>query len=246
MSEVQVVEHVEVLVPLGESEAKVLDNKIASTVQAVGDRLALLRGYIEEAERGQIHRALGFDSWTSYVSDRLSGRWELKGDDRREMAQLLAKHGMSSRLIAEITGASKSAVARDIASAVDDGANDAPAEREATVPNGTVEPAATITSRNGKTFRRKPRPRPEPQPDPEPAKVERKIQIPTTFRSEAKMLGLTVALMASLAADPRWDKAKERFTLQDRLTLESHIATLQKLRAAMGEKYNVTPVGESA
>jgi len=80
----------------------------------------------------------------------------------------------------------------------------------------------------------------------EPDKVERKVQIPTAFRSEAKMLGLTIALMASLAADPRWDKAKERFNLQDRLTLDTHITTLQNLRAAMGERYNTKPTAESA
>lgn len=68
----------------------------------------------------------------------------------------------------------------------------------------------------------------------------RKVQIPTALRAEAKMLGLTLKLMTSLTADPRWTKSVERFNRKDRMMLDTYIADLQKVRLAMGELYNTT------
>jgi hypothetical protein len=166
----------EVLVPLGEAEAKVLDNKITSTFQAIGDRKALVARYLTEAANGLIHKAFGFDSWPAYVEDRCAGKWSLKGEERQGMAQLLASHGMSTSVIAAITGSSKATAARDVAAArtvsnetVDNMIDAGLAESEspdATVSNETVEPSAVITSRDGSKRQRPKNDQPPSAPNP--------------------------------------------------------------------------------
>jgi hypothetical protein len=170
MSELQTIEHgPEVLVPLNEVEAKKLDDAITTIVEGIGDRLATLERNLRDAERGQIHLALGFSSWTAYLENRLRGRWVLKGEERRKAAQLLASHGASTRAIGNMVGASKSQVARDIAEgSVPNGTVELDAEAEhsddspvdASVPNGTVLPDMVINTRTGnKQRRRKPKPK---------------------------------------------------------------------------------------
>jgi hypothetical protein len=160
-------------VPLDAVAAKQLDGRIASMVDAIGDRLTLLDGYLRQAEQGQIHLALGYPSWPAYIEDRMRGRWALKGSERQRAAQMLASHGASTRAIASITGASKSTIARDIAdTSVPFGTDGAATELDespgtaaldASVPNGTELPDAVINTRTGRPQRRrKPRPKKEP------------------------------------------------------------------------------------
>lgn len=246
MSEVQVVEQVEVLVPLKVEDAERLDRRIRLMAQTTRDNFEKVGRLLDEAKRGQVHEALGFKSWTAYVADALGGQIQLSGEARQAMVQVLAGEGMSVRAIAAATGASKSTVDRDLAQVSQDGTPDLVPPSESAVPDRD-----TSTGLDGKTYtkpKRKPRPTPEPKPDAatEPEKAARKVQIPTAFRAEAKMLGLTINLMASLAGDERWDKAKARFNHNDRVTLDAHIATLQQIRAAMGDLYNTTDVAESA
>lgn len=287
MSELKVVEP-DVLVPLGLEDAKRIDMEITSTVDVIGDRLAQLKGYIEEAERGQIHRALGFDSWPDYLRDRMRGRWELKGDDRREMAQLLAGNGVSTRVIAEITGSSKSSIARDLGVVSVPNGTDVETEVDAPVPNGTELPDTVINTRTGKPQRRrKPQPGTAPKPrrrpdvrkgfermaiqvggwtndlkdmNPVELVVDQEVQkgidyaiegvaairgfldsvtparprpVPTLLRGKVAELSCTITALQELASDPRWVKARTRFSEKDRASVDTQISALQELRDAM-------------
>lgn len=87
--------------------------RIAATnyVEAKEKVLAL----VDEAKAGQAHVALGYKSWTAYLSDVLSDEpLRLARDERRELVTRLADEGMSTRAIAPIVGTTKSSVDRDL------------------------------------------------------------------------------------------------------------------------------------
>lgn len=212
MSELQTVDHneeIEVLVPLDDAAAQALDNRINSMWDAIGDRVQVLKNLLADAERGQIHRALGFDTWTEYVVDRAEGRWRLIGSERREMAQLLSGHGVTTRDIARITGSSKSTIARDITP----------------VPNGTSEkqpdapepePAEVVTVVDPAPAEPEPAPDPEPVPEDSLAtKDGRRPQLPTVFRVRVDEIVTALDDLEGITADPRWSKAVGRLKPND-------------------------------
>ncbi len=262
MSELQVVEH-EVLVPLNVQDAERLDRRIRLMAQTTRENFEKVGRLLDEAKNGRVHEALGFKSWTAYVADALGGQLQLTGEARQAMVQVLAGEGMSVRAIATATGVSKSTVDRDIAQVSQNGTDADEGVPDSTVPQrDSSDPDATdatpavpeekvSTGLDGKTRRHKPRkprvakepePTPEPEPvvEPEPANT-RKVQIPTALRAEVKMIGLTAGLLGSLTADPRWSKACDRFTDEDRTTFDTHIAALQAVRSAMDETGTATP-----
>lgn len=249
MTDVQVLEKFEdheVLVPLGRSEAEKLDGRIRRLARQAGDQLVQVGRLLDEARSGRIHEALGLPSWTAYVADAVGGQLQLSGDARQAMVALMSGEGMSVRAIAAATGVSKSTVDRDLAQVSHDGTVDADStvpQRDSSQDAESEAPVVEGMGLDGKVRRRQPRkPRakrepapvvePEPEPAPEPVSM-RKIQIPTAFRAEAKMLVLIVDVMGALATDPRWDKAAGRFTDEDRAALDANIETLQAVRAAM-------------
>lgn len=70
---------------------------------------------VDEAKAGGAHIALGYKSWTAYLSDVLSDEpLRLARDERRELVTRLADEGMSTRAIAPIVGASAETVRRDL------------------------------------------------------------------------------------------------------------------------------------
>lgn len=249
MSELQVVEP-EVLVPLSTQDAERLDKRIRLMAQTTRENFEKVGRLLDEAKQGRLHEALGFKSWTAYVADALGGQLQLSGEARQAMVQVLAGEGMSVRAIATATGVSKSTVDRDLnqlsqTGTVQDG--DVP---DSTVPqrdssgSGPVEEKVS-TGLDGKVRRHKPRGR-RVKKEPEQPAVDhvepvtaRKVQIPTALRAEVKLIGLAADLLGSLTADPRWEKARDRFNEQDRATLDTHIDSLRAVRAAM-EYQNVT------
>jgi hypothetical protein len=102
---------------------------------------------IAEAYDGRVWLELGYPTWGDWCDGELGG-FKLPVPQRKALVSELAGRGMSNRSIAEVVGASKSQVNRDIS----------------TVPNGTV-PERTL-GQDGKTrpARREPKPEP-PQPD---------------------------------------------------------------------------------
>ncbi|MCV7056286.1 helix-turn-helix domain-containing protein [Mycolicibacterium gilvum] len=247
MSEVQVMEDHEVLVPLDRSGAEKLDGRIRRLAKQAGDQLLQVGRLLDEARAGRAHEALGFPSWTAYVADALGGTLQLSGEARQAMVQMMAGEGMSVRAIAAATGVSKSTVDRDLAQVPHDDGASAP---ESTVPQrdssdsdrADVDPGPTgekvTTGLDGKSRRRKPRAKKEPKQEPvvelktEPVST-RQIQIPTAYRASIKTLSTVACSMRDLVDDPRWSKARDRFTEKDRVELDGNIAVLQTLRAAM-------------
>lgn len=95
-------------------QAHRLDSRIRLLSNTIADNLAKLTDLIAEAKRGQIHLALGFPSWTAYLSSALSHlEIALASPARRELVTLLADEGMSNRAIAQAVGVSEITVRRD-------------------------------------------------------------------------------------------------------------------------------------
>jgi len=59
----------EVVDPIEAPDAQRLDKRIRLLVQSIADNAAKLYELVEQAKHGEIHKALGFPSWTAYVSD---------------------------------------------------------------------------------------------------------------------------------------------------------------------------------
>lgn len=241
MSEVAPVEHeVEVTVPLDDARAKMLDSRIKTCVENIGDRLTALHKLLDEAQEGQVHLTMGFRSWTEYLADRIGNRWQVAGDERREMAQLLANRGMSMRAIASITGTSKSTVARVLDEVSQDGTPDS----DSTVPQWDSSSSGDEKKGMGLDGkqRRKPKPRKKPEPNPDEsapadaAPAARAVQIPTAYREIVGGFIRPIEDLFALTRDPRWAKAVQRFNLKDRDTLDRTIDGLQEFRAAMNKQ----------
>lgn len=270
MTEIQVVEPAEVLVPLSREAEERLDGRIRRLAKQAGDQLVQVGRLLDEARVGNIHEALGFSSWTAYVADSLGGTLQLSGDARQAMVALMAGEGMSVRAIAAATGVSKSTVDRDITQLSQGGTVDSDGVADSTVPqrDSSSVPAESM-GLDGKVRRRpvrKPRPKKEPVPKEPPADSgkagagdiaatvselqasTRKVQVPTAYRDIVKAIRPLVDDLVALTRDPRWDKSRERFNHKDRSTLDAHIENLTMVRAAMGELYKTAPttVRESA
>lgn len=261
MTELQVVDQPEVLVPLDQLAAQKLDGRIRRLAESARGQLIKVAELVEEAKRGQIHTVLGYPSWTAYLADALGGQLQLTGESRLEVVSFLAGEGMSVRAIAAAAGVSKSTVDRDLAQVSHNGTPATDVASESGVPQRDTSSESpdtdiTITTLNGKTFtkrkrERKPRAKTDPKPKPrkepakpKPAAPERQMQIPTAYRRKIDGLKPLVAGLKVLMQDPRWAKATARFNHRDRATLDEFIASLQEFRAAMGELYNKTPTDE--
>jgi hypothetical protein len=107
---------------LSRDAAVQLDEQICVVAEGAGQCLDNLANMLATAEAGQIHQALGFDSWLEYVADRLKPI--IKSLSRGELSTLSAglhEAGMSVRAIAEATGQSKSTVGRQVSQSGTDG-----------------------------------------------------------------------------------------------------------------------------
>jgi hypothetical protein len=82
---------------------------------------------IAQAYAAQDWRALGHDSWLAYCETEIgSARLKVTVEERRAIVTMCRQAGMSTRAIADLTGAGKSTIDRDIQAT------------GATAPNGTV------------------------------------------------------------------------------------------------------------
>ena len=94
--------------------AERLDRRIRLMVDAVNKNVEKLEDLVDEAKRGDIHSALGYASWTAYLSDVFTVQVRLDRDRRRELVGYLAGEGMSQRAIADVVGISKNTVTADL------------------------------------------------------------------------------------------------------------------------------------
>lgn len=131
------------------SAAKRLDHRIRLLAGSIGDSLAKLHMLVEEAKQGEIHKALGFPSWTAYLADALTIQVQLGREQRRELVGYLSGEGMSQRTIADIVRVDQKTVSNDLRSTAE----------EFSSPENVVP----ITGRDNKDY---PRRRPDPKPRP--------------------------------------------------------------------------------
>ncbi len=122
-------------------DARRLTERIRLAATNYTDAKEKVLALVDEAKVGGAHIALGYKSWTAYLSDVLSDEpLRLARDERRELVGKLADEGMSTRAIAPIVGAHHSTIAADL---------------DRTVGNPTVDPTPTTVrtteGRDGKT-----------------------------------------------------------------------------------------------
>lgn len=139
-----------------EKDAERLTERIRLTAHNYAEARQKLQELVAEAKAGNAHIALGYASWTAYLSEVLGEEpLLLARGERQEMVQMLSAEGMSMRAIAPIVGTSHITVRNDLTA----------------VKNLTAEPLrADILGMDGKHHpRTKPRPAvgavPEPSPD---------------------------------------------------------------------------------
>lgn len=140
----------EIVEPMSADEARRLTERIRIAATNYTDAKAKVLQLVDEAKAGSAHLALGYKSWTAYLSDVLSDEpLRLAREDRRELVAHLADEGMSQRAIAPIVGVSHRTVNSDLAesqlesSVPVDGRKPAPVVREITGINGKTYTSAT-------------------------------------------------------------------------------------------------------
>lgn len=98
--------------PLSVEDAQELTERIRATARQIGEQIGRLRELVEQAREGQVWLALGFASWTAYLSATLEPM-RLPRAERREVVGYLTLEGMSTRAIAPIVSADPKTVGND-------------------------------------------------------------------------------------------------------------------------------------
>ena len=103
---------------MGEAEAQQLTERIRNIAQTVRAGMEELQRLAAEAKAGSAHLALGYRSWTAYLSDVLGRQpLQLERAVREDLAWYLAAQGMSVRAIAPMVGVSPRQVSTDVQAA---------------------------------------------------------------------------------------------------------------------------------
>ena len=138
----------EVVTVLDKAKAEALDKKIGTTLEGIekavtdaDNRVAKLAELVHEAEVGQIHVNLGFDSWTAWLEERVTIPMA-SINERRQVISALHDAGLSQRAIATMTNVSPATVNLTI-KAINE---ERPADAE--------KPAATTTDKRGRVHSR--------------------------------------------------------------------------------------------
>lgn len=229
-----------------EAEARRLTERIRVTAHTYAEAREKLIGYVEEAKAGNAHLALGYRSWTEYLSEVLGEEpMRLARDERREVVQLLSSEGMSTRAIAPIVGVSREAVRLDMAGdkklppptapsapspdepSVDIAnvdketgeilADGSPEIVKLTGPNSVTSPGRTITGMDGKTYTR-----------PEPTKPRRR-PLTDTFHDTTHDLRKITERLVRLTEDDRFPHNAEKVATANRSDLLRAIDALQSV-----------------
>lgn len=195
---------------MSEADAAALTEKIRITAHNYAEYRQRLQELVAEAKTGNAHLALGYASWTAYLSEVLGEEpMRLARGERQEMVTLLSSEGMSTRAIAPIVGATHTTVRRDVEA---HGTN-VPPEPELTDEPGQVTKltgsgsAAGITGRDGKTYTR-PDPKPEAELPGRTPPAERRPSILDGARNAGWELRKAVERIQRIQQDDRFNKNK--------------------------------------
>lgn len=100
---------------MSEAEAHKVTEDIRHNAKSFTEYRARLMDAVDRAKRGSAHLALGYCSWTAYLSDVLGEEpMRLARGERQDMVRMLSDEGMSTRAIAPIVGAGMTTVKRDL------------------------------------------------------------------------------------------------------------------------------------
>ena len=146
---------------LSAEDAYRLTQRIRTAASGAREAMETLSVLVEEARAGGAHAAMGFASWTDYLSSTLGASpMRLDREQRRELVAYLAGEGMSTRAIAPIVGVGDSTVQRDLA----------------TAPSGAVARPSTVTSLDGRQRPSVQPARPQPAAKPEPSRAAQAVE----------------------------------------------------------------------
>lgn len=107
-------------VRLTQNDAARLTTKIQLRLDTIADNVEAVLPLIEQARSGNAHAALGYRSWTEFVTEKFGGALSRLGKvERLPLVELLADQGMSTRAIASVVGVSNATVSRDLAAVTD-------------------------------------------------------------------------------------------------------------------------------
>jgi hypothetical protein len=105
----------EITAVLSEDAARRLTERIRIAATNYTDTRAKVLQLVDEAKAGSAHVALGYRSWTAYLSDVLSDEpLRLARDERRELVTRLVDEGLTTTAMAPILGVSDETIRQDI------------------------------------------------------------------------------------------------------------------------------------
>lgn len=213
-----------------EAEAHRVTEDIRHNAKSFTEYRARLMGAVERAKAGSAHVALGYPSWTAYLSEVLGEEpMRLARAERQDMVRMLSDEGMSTRAIAPIVGASQKTVDRDVRSAGEsfDSPLPAPAPEFVDTRTGEIhdepEPKpVTVTGMDGKQYTRPiPPETPAPRPDP----------ITTQFTSAIADLNRVLDKLHRIHTNDNFNTNKEKINDRHKADLARAIEELDQLRS---------------
>jgi len=208
---------------MGVDEARRLTERIRLTALSVRDGMEKVQGLVEQARDGNAHLALGYASWTAYLSDTLGSEpLRLPRDQRQELVGYLAGEGMSTRAIAPVVGVTHETVAQDLKAPVRN-LTPAPADVPvdlAAVDMTTGEIREPVTGLDGKTYSR---------PAPVAPRATPRRSLVDTARDAGQELRKATERLERIAADDRLTRNKEEVAAHLRHHLNRAIEVCQDL-----------------
>lgn len=205
----------ELIEPMDVDSARRLTERLRLAATNYTDAKVKVLQLVDEAKAGSAHLALGYKSWTAYLSDVLSDEpLRLAREDRRELVTHLADQGMSQRAIAPIVGVSHRTVNSDLAES----------QLESSVPvDGRTPPPVVrdITGMNGKTYTSVTAGRLKPRPAPRRA-------LPDQFFEAAYDLTKVAERIDRLVNDDRFPQNAEKVGAKHRTDLLRAVELLSK------------------
>lgn len=210
-------------VAMSRADAERLTERIRLTATTFIETKEKLTQLIHEAQQGKAHEALGYRSWTEYVSQVFSDTplMRLSRDERKELVGELASQGMSTRAIAPVVGTNYSTVSRDL---------------KESVANATDQPRM-VQSNDGitRTFH----PRPEPDVWEEPADVTppkpKRAPLPQQFLNTIVELQRVTSKLERLIEDDKFDRNKKEIATLYSSDLERASATIHNALEALNK-----------
>ena len=193
----------EIVQQMTEADAHRLTERIRIAASNYTEAKAKVLRLVGEAKSGCAHVALGYKSWTAYLSDVLSDEpLRLAREDRRELVGKLADEGMTTRAIAPIVGATHSTVQADLRE---------PTGRNLPVDPNAPKPEPTARTTTGLDGRERTNPTPQSAPRAAPRRA-----LPDQFFTAAYDAIKKVESLHRLIGDDRFHQNAEKVAAKHR------------------------------